>query len=388
MEVFKTKITKTNLLKSDQVPKNPTHLICFSHLRWDFVYQRPQHLLTRFSLHYKVFFVEEPLYDANGEPTITLHSRGDNIWLVVPHVPPNTSAADATAIQKNLLDKVVGDTDPSAYLFWYYTPMAMAFSGHYNPAFVVYDCMDELSNFMFAPPQLKQYEKDLLGKADIVFTGGRSLFEAKKSQHQNIFPFPSSIDKKHFEQARSIEHEPADQAAIPYPRLGFYGVIDERFDIDLIAGMAAAKPNWNFVLLGPVVKIDPATLPRLSNLHFLGSKTYNELPSYLSKWDIALIPFLLNDATRYISPTKTPEYLAAGVPVVSTPIKDVVYPYGEEGFVKIASDASGFVKAAEELMRIDMSTWIPSVDEFLSTQSWSLTHTEMLNKINETFLLK
>jgi UDP-galactopyranose mutase len=388
MEVTKSSITNTNVLNDVPLSKNPSTLICFSHLRWDFVYQRPQHLLSRFATVFNVFFVEEPHFDSHGDPTLSFNLRSENLWVVTPHLRPHTSSDEAIKIQKILLDKFLSKSDPSEYIFWYYTPMALSFSGHYQPALVLYDCMDELSNFKFAPPELRQLEHDLLQKADIVFTGGHSLFEAKKHLHKNIFPFPSSIDKKHFEQARTIENEPADQQHIGFPRLGFYGVIDERFDIELITNMALQRPDWNFILLGPVVKIDAETLPKLHNIFFLGGKSYNELPAYLSKWDIALIPFMLNDATRYISPTKTPEYLAAGVPVVSTPIRDVVYPYGEEGFVKIASDAQGFVAAAEELMKMDKQTWIPEVDKYLSTQSWSLTFTDMMKNINSTLIKK
>ena len=244
--------------------------------------------------------------------------------------------------------------------------------------------MDELSNFKFAPPELSAHEADLFNRADIVFTGGHSLYEAKKNKHKNIFPFPSSIDKGHFEQARKIESEPEDQQNIPHPRLGFYGVIDERFDIDLISEMADKKPDWHFVLLGPVVKIDPATLPNLPNIHFLGGKSYNQLPAYLSGWDVALIPFLLNESTRYISPTKTPEYLSAGVPVISTAIHDVVSPYGEEGLVKIASTHNEFIEAAEELLNMDVATFLPVADAFLSKQSWTLTFENMKERISQT----
>lgn len=393
MEGILNGLKKTNILndtfitKTPNTLKTPTTLICFSHLRWDFVYQRPQHLLTRFATLFNVFFVEEPLFDAVGGPTLSFTLRNENLWVVTPHLPPHTQKEETTRIQKKLLDKFLPKSNSSDYIFWYYTPMALSFSGHYDPAFVVYDCMDELSNFKFAPPELKQNEQRLINKADIVFTGGHSLYEAKKSLHKNIHPFPSSIDKKHFEKARTVQ-EPEDQRHIPHPRLGFYGVIDERFDIELIRSIAVKRPDWNIVLLGPVVKIDPASVPQMDNVFLLGGKSYNELPDYVSGWDIALIPFLLNDATKYISPTKTPEYLAAGVPVISTAIRDVVYPYAEEGFVKIASDADGFIKHAVELMKMDREAWIPKVDKFLSTQSWSFTFTDMMKKINSSLIKK
>jgi glycosyltransferase involved in cell wall biosynthesis len=234
------------------------------------------------------------------------------------------------------------------YFSWYYTPMALPFTEHLSPELVIYDCMDELSAFKFAPPQLTILEKELFKKADIVFTGGHSIYESKKNNHHNIFPFPSSIDKHHFGAARIQKNDPADQESIPHPRFGFFGVVDERFDIELLDQVAKAKPEWHFVILGPVVKIDPASLPHYDNIHYLGGKKYEELPAYIAGWDIATIPFAMNDSTKFISPTKTPEYLAAGKPVISTPIKDVVSPYGDNKLVHIVSNAKEFIAAAEK----------------------------------------
>lgn len=379
-----TEKTILNNLNNPTTTKIPKTLICFSHLRWDFVYQRPQHLLSRFSKDYIVLFFEEPIFDSKGDSSLSFSLREDHLWVVVPHLPAGIQGNQTNEILKRLLDNLLVSFDLSSLMFWYYTPMALSFSSHFKPAFIVYDCMDELSNFKFAPPELRTNEEELFNRADIVFTGGHSLYQAKKDKHKNIHAFPSSIDKTHFEKARNTEEEPKDQQNIPHPRLGFYGVIDERFDIDLVANMASKKPDWHFVLLGPVVKIDASTLPNLPNIHFLGGKTYNELPAYLSGWDIALIPFLLNESTRYISPTKTPEYLSAGVPVISTPIHDVVSPYGEEGLVKIAATDAEFITAAEELLNMDLNTFLPVADAFLSKQSWTLTFENMKARISET----
>ena len=382
MEVINSILKNNNGFSNDGQPQNPSTLICFSHLRWDFVYQRPQHLISRFATIYTVYFVEEPFHDAHGEPTLTFTPKTDSLWIVRPHLPAGINSEESEKLQKNLLDKFLKTKNSDDVIFWYYTPMALAFSGHYKPALTIYDCMDELSHFKNAPPKLKDYEDALLQKADIVFTGGQSLYDFKKDRHHNIYPFPSSIDKKHFEQARTVKEEPEDQKNIPGPKLGFYGVIDERFDIELIKNMALLRPQWNIVLLGPVAKIDRKLLPQLPNVHLLGGKNYNELPHYVSGWDIALIPFAINDSTKFISPTKTPEYLASGVPVVSTPIRDVVKPYGEKGIVKIASTAEEFVAAAEEYLKIDKTKWLPEVDDFLSDKSWSATFMEMTKKIN------
>lgn len=384
MNVNKTQSKIFNGFTDETKIKLPSTLICFSHLRWNFVYQRPQHLISRFATRFDVYFVEEPYYDATGESNLTFTLQEDNLWVVTPHLPSGTTYEDSIRLQKKMLDKFLKNKNTRDILFWYYTPMALAFSGHFNPGFVIYDCMDELSNFKNAPKELKQYEQRLFEKADIVFTGGYSLYKAKKNAHQNIFPFPSSIDKKHFEQARSNDKQPADQENIPGPRFGFYGVIDERFDIELLKKVAKAKPEWSFVILGPVVKIDPKSLPKSKNIYYLGSKSYNDLPLYLSGWDVALIPFMLNESTRFISPTKTPEYLAAGKPVISTPIQDVISPYGEEGYVEIAADAKGFIQAAERLLQMPKKDWMKKVDQFLNNQSWSLTFKDMMKEITDT----
>ncbi|HEX8277449.1 MAG TPA: UDP-galactopyranose mutase [Segetibacter sp.] len=384
MEVINSILKNNHGNSNDGQSHTPSTLICFSHLRWDFVYQRPQHLISRFATVFTVYFVEEPFHDAPGEPTLSLTSKNDNLWIVRPHIPAGTNNEETEKILKNLLDRLLKNKSADDVIFWYYTPMALSFSSHYKPALTIYDCMDELSHFKNAPRRLKEFEDALLEKADLVFTGGQSLYDYKKDRHHNIHPFPSSIDKKHFEQARTVKEEPEDQKNISGPKLGFYGVIDERFDIDLIKNIALLRPNWNLLLLGPVAKINPDALPKLPNVHLLGGKSYDELPHYVSGWDIALIPFAINDSTKFISPTKTPEYLAAGVPVVSTPIRDVVKPYGEKGIVKIASTAEEFVAAAEEYMMMDRKKWLPEVDEFLSDKSWSATFMDMMKKVNST----
>lgn len=361
-------------------------VVCYSHLRWNFVYQRPQHLLSRFAKQKRVFYIEEPIFSSEkNENYLHISSPNNNLRIVVPHLQNNVYQQDIITIQQNLLTKFFKDYKINHYMFWYYTPMALLISNHLRPEFVVYDCMDELSTFKFAPPALKTLEKNLFELADIVFTGGHNLYKANKNYHHNIYPFPSSIDKEHFTKARLEKKDPEDQALISGPRLGFYGVIDERFDLQLLMEIAQLRPKWQFIIIGPVIKIDPETLPRLGNIHYLGSKTYNELPAYLSGWDIAMIPFVLNDSTKYISPTKTPEYLAAGKPVISTSIKDVVNPYAINGVVQIADCATDFIKAAEfELNRPDRKKWLSTVDTLLANNSWDNTWLGMVNLIDNT----
>jgi UDP-galactopyranose mutase len=360
-------------------------LVCLSHLRWDFVYQRPQHLMSRFARDRRVFFVEEPLFDG-GEPRIEVMERSGGVRVAVPHLPAGMGPAEAEAAQAELLRGLLEEQGASLYVLWYYTPMAVSFTAELDPLAVVYDCMDELSLFRGAPPHLIERERRLLSIADLVFTGGQSLYEAKRDRHASVHAFPSSIDLQHFQAARSPLPEPADQAGLGRPRLGYFGVIDERMDLDLLAEVAAARPDWHLVLLGPVVKIEPEILPRRSNIHYLGMKSYDDLPAYLAGWDVAMMPFARNESTRFISPTKTPEYLAGGRPVVSTPIRDVVRPYGDMGLVEIAEDAGAFVAAAERWLALvgeKRAGWLRRVDEFLAQSSWSRTWRQMSDLVDE-----
>jgi len=261
--------------------------------------------------------------------------------------------------------------------------MALEFTRDVSSAAVVFDCMDELSAFAGAPPELVALETELLARADLVFTGGESLFEAKRNRGRRVHAFPSSVDVAHFSKARSAQPEPADQGGIAHPRLGFFGVIDERMDTSLLADVALKRPGWHFVILGPCVKIDPARLPANPNIHYLGMKTYDELPAYLAGWDVALLPFARNASTQFISPTKTPEYLAAGCPVVSTSVRDVVRPYGEQRLVAIADTADQFVAAIEAALTALPTDWRNRVDQFLSTKSWDRTWAEMSRMIDD-----
>jgi UDP-galactopyranose mutase len=359
-------------------PEEPA-IICFSHLRWNFVFQRPQHVMTRLAAHHRVFFVEEPHF--SDEPSrLRIERVAGGVHVVVPliHRLDATDPARATAAQRGLLSRLLRAHDLRDYVCWYYTPMALPISRHLAPLATVYDCMDELSGFAGAPSALGTLEAELLTRADLVTTGGRSLYEAKRERHGNVHAFPSSVDVAHFAAARDLETpDPRDQADLPRPRIGFAGVIDERMDLALVRGVAAARPDWHVVLLGPVAKISPATLPRAANVHQLGMKSYAELPAYMSRWDVGILPFAHNAATRFISPTKTPEYLAAGLPVVSTSIRDVVDPYGTQGLARIADGVEGFVSAIEQALAEDRAARLVAADALLARTSWDDTVARM-----------
>ena len=363
---------RNDFVDSSQLPD----LVCLSHLRWNFVFQRPQHLLSRFARERRVFFFEEPVY-GKGLARLEVTQSKEGVWVAVPHLPEALSEGEVMEHQRVLMDQLLAGHAIRNYVTWYYTPMALSFTRHLEPLAVVYDCMDELSAFRGAPPGLLYNEAELLRLADVVFTGGQSLYEAKKDRHPDVHAFPSSVDVAHFATARGTVEEPEDQASLPHPRLGFFGVVDERMDLELLAAVADARPDWQLVVIGPVVKIDEAHLPRRANLHYLGGKQYSQLPSYLAGWDVALMPFARNESTRFISPTKTPEYLAAGKPVVSTSIRDVVRPYGDMKLVHIADAPEDFVRACEAALADERATWLPRVDAHLANMSWDNTWSRM-----------
>jgi hypothetical protein len=348
-------------------------LVCFSHLRWDLVFQRPQHLMTRAARDHQVVYLEEPRYDSVQRPELALRCERSGVSVATPILPQG--ACDSAGTIRGMVDRLTfGRRDLVA---WYYTPMALGFSAHLSPAVTVYDCMDELSAFADPPPGLGELEAQLFARADVVFTGGRSLYEAKRRRHGEVFLFPSSIDAAHFNQARKGRPDPADQAPIPRPRIGYFGVIDERMDRDLVLRAARACPDIQFVMLGPVVKVDPSALPRADNLHWLGGKSYAELPPYLANWDAGWMPFALNESTRFISPTKTPEFLAAGLRLVSTAVVDVVRDYGAHGLVTILQSEDDLVASLRASLEAAPDDWLGRVDTRLAGQSWDRTWSDM-----------
>ena len=374
-------------------------VICFSHLRWDFVFQRPQHLMSRFAKARRVVVWEEPAAaPATAAPDLLVRAdAATGVTVVTPRLPEGLDGAGAEAALSTLLERFVAEQRIEAPVAWYYTPMMLGFSRALaeRAACVVYDCMDELSNFRNAPPRLRELERDLVDLADVVLTGGWSLYEAKRAWHANIHPFPSSVDRAHFARARALApaDAPADQAALPRPRLGYYGVIDERMDLELLAALADAHPEWAIVMVGPVVKVSPDDLPRRPNLHYLGAKSYAELPAYLAGWDVAIAPFAINEATRFISPTKTPEYLAGGKPVVSTAIVDVKRHYGELAAVQVADTRAGFVAGCEAALQLAATgqdaegrPWMPQVDAALAELSWDATFARMAALVDEAIV--
>jgi UDP-galactopyranose mutase len=363
-------------------PQRP--LIVLSHLRWDFVFQRPQHLMTRFAeMGRRVFFVEEPM-QAEGKLRWERLERG-GVTAFRPRTPLlETGFSDEQIdVIRPMLEDLVKLEASDGFDLWFYTPMALPLVSNLRPNVLIYDCMDELSAFKFAPPALLDRERELLKRADVVFTGGPSLYEAKKNRHSNCHCFSSSVDAIHFGKAASSADEHPEQKNLPGPRLGFFGVIDERFDVELLRSMADARPDWQFVMVGPVVKISPDELPRNSNIHYFGQRTYAELPEFLAGWDVALLPFARNESTKFISPTKTLEYMAACKPIVSTPITDVFKPYGD--MVGLGDDAESFLAACEKALAESESEREERLTKFksvLARTNWDETVRKMAELID------
>ena len=327
-------------------------LIVFSHLRWNFVYQRPQHLMSRLASEFRILFIEEPVR-ADWPARLDVTLRAPNIEVLVPHTPETELGFSGAQLpwMRALLDEYLATHDVGDQVAWFYTPMALPLLDVLTPSAVVYDCMDELASFNFAPHELREREEQLLAQADFVLTGGPALYEAKRDRHPQVICLPSAVDAAHFDPACLHRHGPqADDAALlqghlRHPRIGFFGVIDERFDSQLIAEMAAAHPEWELVMAGPVVKIDPASLPLAPNIHWLGSQPYELLPYLLAGWDVCLLPFLINESTRFISPTKTLEYMAGEKPIVSTPVRDVACLYSDN--VRFGTTAADIIMQCE-----------------------------------------
>jgi len=369
---------------------NDYAILTFSHLRWNFVYQRPQHLLSRMARNRRVIFIEEPVYDESSTPHWEFENAEPGVLVCRPHTPVRDAGFHDRQLPhlRALLGALVEREKLRDHVLWFYTPMALPLADGLNPRAVVYDCMDELSAFLYAPPQLLEREAALLERADLVFTGGQSLYRAKKERHPRVYCFPSSVDAAHFAQAGAEGAgrvpEAAEQAALPHPRLGYFGVIDERIDLLLLGALAAAHPEWQIVTVGPTAKIEAATLPRHPNLHYFGQREYRQLPAFLAGWDVCLLPFALNRSTEFISPTKTLEYMAAGKMMVSTPIRDVEESYAR--IVYLGRTREEFITACERALTAapeERAARQARMRAVLEQTSWDKTAAQMSGLIDQ-----
>lgn len=364
-------------------------ILAFSHLRWSFVWQRPQQFLSRFAANHPVLFVEEPLFDLEDgmDPTLEIQSAGNNVTVAVPHFPVGTQwEANHDAMRELTRRGISVVNENGAFnepLLWYYSPMMVEWSlGHFPARGVVYDCMDELSQFKGAPAGLIENERRLIENADVVFTGGYELYEKKSKQHSNVHCFGCGVEYDHFARAQDTDLPvPADVQAIKRPIIGWFGVVDERVDYQLLKQAAELRPDYSFVLVGPVVKVDPASLPQAENLYWLGGRDYKDLPDYCRAFDVCMMCFAINEATEFINPTKALEYLATGKPVISTPVKDVVRQYRD--FVEIAGTPEEFVEAVDRLLENPDRERIQRGIDRARECSWEGTVSQMRDLIEE-----
>tara|TARA_R110002020_G_scaffold85914_1_gene211597 strand:+ start:23831 stop:24952 length:1122 start_codon:yes stop_codon:yes gene_type:complete len=345
-------------------------IIVFSHLRWNFVYQRPQHILSRLSRYYNIIVIEEPIaIDGNGN--YELENISTSLTIVRPKVE---SIAHIQHVLKEL-------NLQSIDIVWFYSAAFVELIPYINANTMIYDCMDELSQFKGASQQLRVQEEFLIKKADLVFTGGKSLYETKSKLSPNVYCFPSSVDVAHFKQSSTYSKISLDLAAIPKPIVGYIGVIDERLNLNLIHETALALPKISFIMIGPLAKIDEGDLPRAHNIHYLGMKSYDDLPFYLKHIDISMMPFALNEATEFISPTKTLEYMAAGKPIISTPIKDVTRDYSQ--VIEIVTNAYEFSQAIIKISSSEIKINKSAYESILKQTSWDATTKKMLQLMKE-----
>ena len=355
------------------VPCESSDLLVFSHHRWDQLFHRPQHLFTRYAKYRRVFFVESPIFGMTEIPRLFLKETTENVLTVVPHLPHEFGPMQMETLLADLVDELIYEEELIDFTVWYDSPKAWAYTQHLTPEAVIYDCDQDHDD-----------DKDLMARANIVFASSPSLCEKKEQEHSNVHSCPSAINHPHFKQARLKLTAPDDQINIPHPRIGFYGNVDEKLNTHLISEMAKLRPDFHFIILGPCS--NSKQLPKAPNIHYLGQKDYYSLPLYLAGWDCTMMPYHTDESTQYMYPAKILEFIAAGKPVVSTMLKDIVNPYVTRRLIHVAEDSIAFIQAIEAAMEDKKNPeWIDRVDHFLKDHSWDQTFSRMA-KIEEDLL--
>jgi glycosyltransferase involved in cell wall biosynthesis len=375
--------------------QQPLTLLCFGHLNWDHVWQRPQQLMSRFAKHCRVIYVDPPDF-ASGvdQPYLEARPSVAGVERLRPFFPTPLLDAPGNPYQQfwlRLLPEVLAEAGANT-IQWVFSPRADYLVEHARPnvRLAVYDCMDDLASFRDGSEELRQRETRLLELVDLVFTGGHSMYEARKNRHSRIYCFPSGVDVDHYRTVQDPSTvEPAVMQTIPHPRLGYFGVLDERIDWELIGTIAESRPDWQWALVGPTAKVDPNELPVAPNIHYFGQQQYADLPAFLKGFDIATMPFALNEATRFISPTKTLEYLAGGKPVISSSVPDVVALYGE--IVHIVDGPDAWMREIDKILvapEQDRQARLARATEILARSSWDSIAEQMWTLMHEQLVQK
>lgn len=349
-------------------------VLCLSHLRWNDTEVRPRQLLSACARVRPAVFFEQPHFDAS-EPFLDITHTPERVVLAVPHLPPRMTALEAEQAQRDMLDDLLRELDEDMPVLWYYSPLALGFSDHLRASAIVYDCLEQLESRDDATSELHERERTLLERADVVFTCSYGLFQRMRrtTQHPNIHPFVSSIDLEFFQRAREAPLEPPSQQQVDEPRIGFYGSIDQSVDLQLLTELACARPDLQLVLLGPLVGLDPDDLPCVPNLHWLGVPTPEQIPAYLAGWDVVMLPLAHTDTVNSSAATRAAECLAAGKPVVSTSVADIVEPWGRAGLVWLGDDAGEFADAIDDALASDRSARLEHGDDYLADHTWLAT---------------
>jgi glycosyltransferase involved in cell wall biosynthesis len=352
-------------------------IVVHCHLRWDFVWQRPQQIFSRLAAHHPITFIEEPMWQGSA-PRLEISEPYPNVVRLVPVLRADERTEDVDTQYEAVLPLLARALSEHPLLRgrfespiqWFYSPMvAPYFLDGFDATATVYDCMDELAQFRFAPSCLREREQLLISRADVVFTGGYQLYQSKSRYHSNVHFYGCGVDAEHFSKARQPETEvPAEVARLPRPVFGYFGVIDERLDYALLAQIAQEMPDASIVMVGPFAKVEQDSLPNFPNIHWLGQRAYTDLPALVKSFDVCLMPFALNDATQYINPTKTLEYMAAGKPVVSTAVPDVVHHFTP--IVDVALTAEEFIAAIQRAARSPRTELIEQGVDRANRASW------------------
>jgi UDP-galactopyranose mutase len=344
-------------------------IVCFSPLKWDAGYHRPHQILSRCARQQRVFYVEAPEVHSGPVQISIRPIQGCSLWVITPKLPDTGSIAKNTDIQRMLIEQFVEVENIRDFILWIYSPSALKIASRLSPSYIVYDC---LSSQLIFDPEEKLREAELMHKADLVFTDGQKAFKCDLFSIQQESLFPGSIDIEHFLQARNIPLDPIDQFEIPHPRLGFFGVINQCFDTDLLIAVADRCPEWHIILLGPMVNIDPYPLLSRKNIHYLSNREYIDLPAYLAHWDVAILPDKRKNFPSPISASQIPQYLAGGCPVVSTAIPSVSRCYGASGLVWLADSVEEFINGVKHAIAStsDRSAWRKAIDSKLPNSVW------------------
>lgn len=366
-------------------------VVCLSHLPWDLALERPHQVMRRFARDRHVFFVEEPRA-TDAELRTVMRTAEPNVHVVSLGVPADMAPGDVEIAYRRCVASLASSTERP--LLWVYSPASVHAARDLDASLVVYDCVADHAARSEATPEVRAAEAELLARADLVFTAGTSLFESKRGRNVSTYPLPSSVDAEHFAHAASArergDHRDASElAGVPGPRIGFLGPIDDRVDLALVDRLAAARPDVQIVLLGALVGVTTWDLPDRPNVHWLGAKTYHELPEHVASWDAAMIPFRDDAATRRSEPSGLLACLAANKAVVSTPA-DEVMPYAERGVVKVVH-ADRFVAGVDEALRDARDVVVTAVrrlacEGVLARTSWDRTYQAMRRLVDEAVM--